>query len=324
MNELASLARRAVAAAIDLAAMVLVVLAVTAAAGALGVGAAPRAVLAVAVLLLLVLAQGWADARSGWTFGARLLGLRTVDERWGVPVGPRRMVLRSLVVAAGLAAAGAGALVVLGSALTDPQRRMRGWHDRLAGTVVLHRVAEPVPVTRGVAVASVLGPVRPVPPGSQSTELPVLAFGLMPELEQTHRAAPRPGGDPGAAGTYVPACAELELSDGSRHVVTGTVLLGRNPIAGAGQSALRLPDRSRSSSRTHARLLVTDVGVGLEDVGSTNGTVVRLPGGGQVRCLAGELVQLPAGAFVVLGDCWVRVVSTTPGGPALPEPATER
>ncbi len=65
--------------------------------------------------------------------------------------------------------------------------------------------------------------------------------------------------------------------------------------------------------------------MGLEDVGSTNGTVVRLPGGGQVRCMAGELVQLPTGAFVVLGDCWVRVVATTtPGGRTFPEPATER
>lgn len=326
MNELASLGRRAAAAALDLVVMCLVVVIVLLIArvaglrpwiGALGAGAA-----AVAVLV----AQLMARAYLGWTVGGAALGLRTVDERWGTPVGALRALRRTLVVVAGALVAVVGAVVVVASPAFDRGGRRRGWHDRAAGTVVLHRVPGPAPVTRALSVvppspasATPAAPARPTRGSGQ-----VLTFGLMPELEQTRPAPPHPQVRPDAPDAYLPARAELELSDGTRRVVRGTVLVGRNPIAGAGRTALRLVDPLRSSSRTHACLVVSQDGVSLEDLGSTNGTVVQLPGGGRVVCGPDQVVSLPVGSLIGFGDCWVRLASTSTGRQTFPEPATER
>ncbi|MBO9567886.1 MAG: RDD family protein, partial [Cellulomonas iranensis] len=98
------------------------------------------------VLALAVTVTQWLlHGRHGWTLGRRLLGVRTVDAHSRRPLGPWRVLLRGLVVAAGVLACGVGQLVVLLSPLFDRTGRCRGWHDRAAGAEVLRVATVAVP-----------------------------------------------------------------------------------------------------------------------------------------------------------------------------------
>ncbi|WP_258723681.1 RDD family protein [Cellulomonas sp. NS3] len=118
-----------------------------------------------ALLLVQALVQWWTHGTLGWTLGRRVLHLRTVDARTGRPLGLTRVLLRSLVVAAGSVVL-VGSLVVLASPLLDRTGRNRGWHDRVAGGEVVDLRTVEVPLTgrrdgaRGSRVRTG-GPVRP-------------------------------------------------------------------------------------------------------------------------------------------------------------------
>ncbi|MCG2801147.1 MAG: RDD family protein [Cellulomonas sp.] len=326
MNELASLGRRAAASVLDLGLACLVAGIVLLGGRAAGLDPWVGALAAAVSVAAVAVAQLLSRARVGRTVGGAALGLWTVDERWGTPVGLVRALRRTLVVVAGGLVLGVGAVLVLASPALDRSGRRRGWHDRMAGTVVLHRIGDQAPITQALAVV----PTSSTPAAPAAAARPAhgpgrgTLVGLMPELEQTRPAAPRPQVHDGASDGYRPAQVELELSDGTRRVVRGTVLVGRNPIAGPGRTVLRLADPSRSLSRTHACLVVSQDGMSVEDLGSTNGTLVQLPDGGRVVVRPGRSVPLPVGSFIGFGDCWVRLVGTSVGRQTFPEPATER
>ena len=154
-------------------------------------------------------------------------------------------------------------------------------------------------------------------PASMQRPAPVLAYGLAPELEVTHRAT-RPEG-PGPTPTAPPETSSppatpstprvsLELDDGSRVEVRGTALLGRNPAALVPIQLVRVVDPRRSVSKTHVQVGVDEHGVWVADRGSTNGTVVHLPDGGAVACATDRQLRLTPGAVVVFGDRSLRVV----------------
>lgn len=88
-------------------------------------------------LCLLALVQWLLHGARGWTVGRLALGVRTLDVESRRPVGPGRVLVRGLVVAAGGLVAGVGAVVVLLSPLFDRTGRLRGWHDLAAGAEVL-------------------------------------------------------------------------------------------------------------------------------------------------------------------------------------------
>ena len=143
-------------------------------------------------------------------------------------------------------------------ALAKAELRDRLWPDTLVGETSLPRV---------------VGEVR-------------RALGDRPDRASFVRTVQRYGyafvgdvaDDSGAAGSE-PAPGEPEagcaLSWGERIVplATGENLVGRDP-----ECALRIP--SGLVSRQHARIVVTDAGVTLEDLGSKNGTLV---GGRRIR-----------------------------------------
>jgi len=124
--------------------------------------------LAVGALLVLVvgLVQWTLHGRLGWTVGRRLTGLRTLDAETLRPVGMVRVLVRGLVVAAGLLACGVGQVVVLLSPLFDATGRMRGWHDKVAGDEVLDVRAHQDVVDRVARLAvAAPRPAGPAPSG---------------------------------------------------------------------------------------------------------------------------------------------------------------
>ncbi|MDM7853761.1 RDD family protein [Cellulomonas alba] len=183
------------------------------------------------------------------------------------------------------------------------------------------------PAGAAALAARAAGPVQAV--AEQVTAVaPVAASAgtpstLDPELELTHRAVPRPdalGLDDVSEETLPftgPETAEIELSDGRRLYVERTALVGRNPVARTNVRAIRVHDPNRSVSKTHLQIGVEPGGVWVADRGSTNGTVVTLPDGGQVRCGVDQRVRLRVGSVVVFGDCALRLVRG-PGSPPAP------
>ncbi len=83
--------------------------------------------------------------------------------------------------------------------------------------------------------------------------------------------APAPAPAPGPA-------LSLELPDGSRHPLDAVVLVGRAPVLPAGATARLLRLSDGDISRSHARVAVEGDTAVVTDLGSRNGTVVRIPG----------------------------------------------
>lgn len=103
-----------------------------------------------------------------------------------------------------------------------------------------------------------------------------------------------------------PALGVLVLDDGAAIVLHGDCVFGREPetsdAARRGSTPIRLADRSGRLSRAHAEVRLVDWDVVVVDLGSTNGTLVRLPSEPQPRRLApGTAVTLAPGAEVTLG-----------------------
>jgi uncharacterized RDD family membrane protein YckC len=334
------------------------------------------------VLALAVTVTQWLlHGRHGWTLGRRLLGVRTVDAHSRRPLGPWRVLLRGLVVAAGVLACGVGQLVVLLSPLFDRTGRCRGWHDRAAGAEVLRVATVAVPAGsrpgRGAHAVPVRGPQRPAAPADPApsgpavddapfrppaaaavpppftgatpvvgahragpptdglvlaplhqqrsapdldtraipvvrAEDPALTFGLAPELELTRPAPPRTDvlPEPRAAASGL----RVTLDDGRGLTVERVALVGRNPTPAPAVQVVRVVDPGRSVSKTHLQLEVDATGAWVVDRGSTNGTVVTLPDGGQVVCRVDHPVRLREGVVVAFGDRSLRVVQVPARG----------
>ncbi|WP_255372018.1 RDD family protein [Cellulosimicrobium sp. CUA-896] len=97
----------------------------------------------------------------------------------------------------------------------------------------------------------------------------------------------------------------LELESGERHVVDGRALLGRDPQASDGEAPILVAVADRSVSKTHAELGVDPGGLWIVDRGSTNGTVVSVPGAPPRLADPGARVRVPVGAtiHVATGVC---------------------
>ena len=92
--------------------------------------------------------------------------------------------------------------------------------------------------------------------------------------------------------------------------VAGAVVIGRSPavIPEYAQAQLvKASDPSRSVSKTHALLGIDGTGLWVADLGSTNGTFVITPGGGDVKVQPGAPVYVPAGSDIELGQYVIQV-----------------
>lgn len=144
---------------------------------------AERLWLIVAIVLGLAvvatLAAGVVLGLTGATLGHRLLGLRVVHHQTGTPIGVGAGVLRSTILGlATLPTVGFGLAALAWTALVDASGLRRGWHDQLAGSLVID--------------------VRPVPePVEELQEAPrqvvnLTAMRLMPTPVQPASQVPRP------------------------------------------------------------------------------------------------------------------------------------
>ncbi|WP_314649286.1 DUF5684 domain-containing protein [uncultured Microbacterium sp.] len=100
----------------------------------------------------------------------------------------------------------------------------------------------------------------------------------------------------------------LVLDDGRTFALSGaSVVIGRNPVGEPGEQRLAITDATRTLSKTHARLVVTDDEWRLTDLHATNGVVVVAEDGTEVLLDPGESV-LGTGRFV-LGEVGMHVVA---------------
>lgn len=96
----------------------------------------------------------------------------------------------------------------------------------------------------------------------------------------------------------------IELESGERRAVDRPTLLGRNPQApdDGPWNLVAVDDPTRSVSKTHAELRADPSGLWLTDRGSTNGTVVSVPGAPPRVAEPGTRVRVPVGATIHVGD----------------------
>ncbi len=102
----------------------------------------------------------------------------------------------------------------------------------------------------------------------------------------------------------------LRLDDGRNVAVEGLVLLGRNPQPRVGEedaTLIKVSDETRTVSKSHLAVGVDVTGLYVMDRGSTNGTMVTAPDGGQRPCPPGDLVDVPGGSVISFGDHWLEV-----------------
>jgi uncharacterized RDD family membrane protein YckC len=268
------------------------------------------------VWLLFAIALG----ASGSTPGKAAAGLRAVSAGTGTPIGVGHALLRGLVLGvATIPTFGIGLATLAWTAVMDPRRRRRGWHDHLAGSVVVDVRPEPVAaegtssgprhVVNLTAMRLVPAPQPPAPapaprrpprPASAPTPTPaptpVPVPQSVPESNRTHRRPDvvTPSGPPSG---WV-----LTFDTGERVPVDGLVLVGRRPEGRGGETVRRLvalPSQDMSVSKTHAQVGVAgDGALVVMDRGSTNGSVLTrqgvsrpLSGGKPATLLEGDVVR---------------------------------
>jgi hypothetical protein len=100
----------------------------------------------------------------------------------------------------------------------------------------------------------------------------------------------------------------LVLDDGRTFALSGaSVVIGRNPTGDPGEQRLSITDATRTLSKTHARLVVTDDEWRLTDLHATNGVVVVAEDGTEILLDPGESV-VGTGRFI-LGEVGMHVIA---------------
>ena len=286
---------------------------------ATGVGVIVGAVLGVGLAFAVV--QGL----TGLTPGKALLGLRTSAPAAGRPIGVARALLRGAVLLGGHAAgvrARAGHPGVDGG--ERPGRQRRGWHDQVAGSVVVD--VRPVPPDVVVEdngprqvvnlTAHAPGPAHPRPTVARSRARSGAASRRdpghrSPPARRSHRAPPQAAPEDGRTvvrgrAARPPALRWRVVFDtGEAFVVEGLGLVGRRPEPRPGEPVrhvVPLPSADMSLSKTHAQFHLAPDGVlVVMDRGSTNGSVLVRQGVDR-DLAAGKPATLLDGDLVRFGD----------------------
>ncbi len=165
--------------------------------------------------------------------------------------------------------------------------------------------APPVPATPAPAAAPATGPaaVTPGPVATPAAAAPAPAPTPEPaeaEWDSTRMTAR----DVRAMDPAPDVSVVIELESGERRAVDRPTLLGRNPQApdDGPWNLVAVDDPTRSVSKTHAELRADPSGLWLTDRGSTNGTVVSVPGAPPRVAEPGTRVRVPVGATIHVGD----------------------
>jgi hypothetical protein len=197
-----------------------------------------------------------------------------------------------------------------GSSTSATPESRRPVDPRPGDTSVMHRsesgvISVPVPEStdadaRASAPAPAPAPAesvgaRAVPESTPASEPP-----LGPD-----RAAPWPTAPAEPQPSAPPVTWELRFTTGEVVTVSGHGLVGRRPVPQPGERfahLVQIVDRGLSVSKTHLEFGEHDGQLWVADRYSSNGTVVRRPGEGGVRCEPGRRVLVPRGSRVEIGE----------------------
>ena len=144
----------------------------------------------------------------------------------------------------------------------------------------------------------------PSVPVSDVVRAPVDLIGLPPGVVDA--AAP-----PISAPVPTALVYSLELTDGTRHPLDRSVLLGRGPAARPDWPEARLlpvVDPDKSVSKTHAGIRVHADELRVEDLHSTNGVTVLRADGSAAVVVPGVPTTVAVGDTVSLGQFALRIV----------------
>ena len=97
----------------------------------------------------------------------------------------------------------------------------------------------------------------------------------------------------------------LAFSTGETRTVFGTGLIGRKPLPQPGEAfdhLVQIADRTLSVSKTHLEFGEHDGVMWIADRFSGNGTIVRRPDDGALRCEPGRRYHVPRGSSVELAQ----------------------
>ncbi len=253
----------------------------------------------------------------GTTPGKAAVGVRAVHVGTGSPIGFGRALLRGLVLGvATIPTFGIGLATLAWTAVADPTRRRRGWHDHVAHSIVVDLRPEPSApeeadsgprhVVNLTAMRLVPAPPQPATPAAprRAPRTPVAATPPPPApvpvgVPESQRTVRRP---PVVTPSGVEAGWVLAFDTGEKVPVDGVVLVGRRPSARPGEAVrhlVALPSQDMSLSKTHAQIGVAgDGALVVMDRGSTNGSVLTrqgvsrpLSGGRPTTLLEGDLVR---------------------------------
>lgn len=118
--------------------------------------------------------------------------------------------------------------------------------------------------------------------------------------EAADGAAPAATSAPGESDRF-----RLRFSTGETRIVFGTGLIGRKPLPQPGERfdhLVQIADRTLSVSKTHLEFGSHDGVLWIADRFSGNGTLVRRPDDGAVRCEPGRRYQVPRGSTIELAQ----------------------
>jgi uncharacterized RDD family membrane protein YckC len=252
-----------------------------------GVGAGILVISGALLLVGLVFAVVLGEV--GTSPGKAALGLRVVHLGTGTPIGVSPAIQRTLILGvATLPTFGLGVTTLAWTAVMDPSRMRRGWHDRVTDAVVVD--------------------VRPAPEAPAVTEQPPRQIVNLTAM----RLVPASLREPPPERTVVrnraiPPLSRWRVSfdSGETFVVEGLAVVGRRPEPRPGEEVRHVvPLRSEdmSLSKTHAQFQVAPDGVlVVMDRGSTNGSVL-IRKGVPKDLLAGKPTTLLPGDQVAFGD----------------------
>lgn len=102
----------------------------------------------------------------------------------------------------------------------------------------------------------------------------------------------------------------LVFDAGQRTTLTTPLVVGREPISLAhvpGASLVSYPDATMTVSKTHFAIGPDVAGVWIEDISSSNGTIVVNPGGVETPLEPGRRLTTQVGSVIRFGDRWLRV-----------------
>jgi len=266
----------------------------------------------------------------GWLPDA-IVGTRLVRVADGRTVGASGFGRLALV---GLLAAATAGLANLVLTVLGRDSNGRVWLDRVTGTAMIDIRAGRNVLVDPVSSAELERALRPEAPprpavvevrggSGEPKPMPLEAHDTLASLpdEVVRLGGIGPGyleGDPTvvsgmrtSAPPPLPAPAWLLTFDtGESHRLHGTALIGRHPVAHSGHRGaelVKVADPSATMSGTHLAITANDVGVWVEDLGSTNGSEIRLPSGRKVALPVRVRTPVAKGSRVRLGDRWMTV-----------------